>query len=696
MSRKKRIRQPAVPDSKGLSRPSPQLQASHKWILGLVLTVTFLAFANSIFNGFAYDDDTQILNNQIIRSFANFPSALTKEVWFWRVAQDKDPNKDAGPSTPYYRPIFTIYLMTGWFFFGTSAASWHLINVLMHVLVVYFVFLILTRVTGDARLSGIASLLFALHPLRVESVAWISGVTDLVLALLILPSLYLYIRYREEGNRNYLAGSVFLFLFAAFSKEPAVALPVFIAAYELFIINQERKFSLRLRAALVYSSLFLMMTLSYFVMRYQALGFVLNDAKFVSYSLAQVILTIPIVICKYIGLFFWPMNLSIFHDTPLVNSPLSPRFFLPLLAVGALAAGFWRLRQSRVARFAILWFVINLLPVLNLSAFGHDFMVQERYFYVPSIGLSLLVAMALVRVPVDKWLTLWSRATAQTAIVALIAVLFTAKTVAQNSIWKDDITLWQHGAEVAADQAMPHFVLGHKYIDRKDMDKAVEELEKFVEINPDNAVVLNNLAAARLLIYERQYSVNPASVDRGHVDRAIALAQKGLTIKESPELWDTLGKAYTYDTTWKNLDRAAVCFGNALRLQPDNPAIEFHLGAVYYKQQKLDAALQTLERAVEQTDQVPEAYKFIGMAYHDKGQFQDAIKYYSLCLYKNPGAVDAYKLLAKAYQAEGQLKEAIDNYETYVKKIPTAVDAPSISQQVRDLRAQLNESLPKS
>src|SRR5205085_8101292 len=289
---------------------------SRQWVLGLILAGTFLAFANSLGNGFAYDDTTQILGNEQIRSFANLPTALTKEVWFWRVKQDQDPNKDAGPTTPYYRPLFTVYLMIGWALFGTWAPGWHLINVLMHLLAVSFVFLILKRITGDMKLTSIATLLFALHPLRVESVAWISGVTDLFLALFLLPSFYLYVRFRENGNKNYLGGALLLFLFAAFSKEPAVAFPAFIAAYELFIMKPERALAERLRAALLFPALFLMMAFTYFVMRYQALGFVLNDPQFVSYPLPHVLLTIPLVILKYLGLLLWPMHLSIFHETP--------------------------------------------------------------------------------------------------------------------------------------------------------------------------------------------------------------------------------------------------------------------------------------------------------------------------------------------------------------------------------------------
>jgi len=742
MSKKKRTRSQASPVTATPAASQRQFKLSHKWVLGFILAVTFLAFANTINNGFAYDDNTQILRNVAIRDFHNLSTALTKEVWFFRVMQDKDPNKEEGPTTPYYRPLFTVYLMAGWKLWKTDlpagqsedsvppdrlqwAAGWHLINVLMHLLAVSFVFLILKRITGDLKLTAIATLLFALHPLRVESVAWISGVTDLFLALFLLPSFYLYMRYREEGNKNYLAGSLFLFLLAAFSKEPAVALPIFIGAYELFIINQDRQLAERLRAALLFPVLFLMMAFTYFAMRYNALGFLLNDPSFTSYPPYQVVLTIPLAICKYVGLLFWPVNLSIFHGTPMVTSPLSWRFILPLLAVAALAYGLWQLRGSRIARFAILWFAINLLPVLNLSAFGSDFLVQERYVYLASMGFSLLLAMALVRlpwgklasrlaaraafvlaitllltkplagivverglalddspamqtavivvmtllmaaalalIPIEKWFKPGNRVTARAFVVVVLVLLLTTKTFAQNFFWKDDLTLWMHSAEVAEDQAMAHYVLGHKYIDKHMMDKAIVELEKFMAMRPDNVIVLDNLAAAHLLQFENEYTYDRAHADRTHVDRAIALCNAGLTLNPSlpgmASMYDLLGKAYSYETPLKNLDRSVYFFQSGLRVDPDNPIINVHLGTAYFKQQKLDAAQEYLTRALQQTREIP----------------------------------DLYKILAAVYQGKGQLQEAIQYYDLYLKRIPNAVDAASISEQVKTLRAKLNSS----
>jgi hypothetical protein len=186
------------------------LKRSHA-ILAVALAAVAV-YANSLWNGFAYDDTTQILQNSFIRDFKNLPTALVTEAWFWRAQQDEDPTVDEDkPTTAYYRPMVIIYLMVGWHLFGDSTFGWHLASILMHLLATYLIFLMLEKVTKDLRLTVVATLLFAVHPLRSESVAWISGMTDLFLALFLVPAFYLYMKFRETGRKKYLMWGLLLF-----------------------------------------------------------------------------------------------------------------------------------------------------------------------------------------------------------------------------------------------------------------------------------------------------------------------------------------------------------------------------------------------------------------------------------------------------------------------------------------------------
>jgi len=634
----------------------------HDWMLWLLLAITFVAFSNTLAHGFAYDDTTQILDNKFIRDIGNLPKALVTETWYWRVQQDQDPNTQDKPSTPYYRPAFVVYLMVMWALFGTWAPGWHLFNVILHILVVYFVLSLLRRFTGDARLAAIGALIFAVHPLRSESVAWISGVSDPLLAVFFVPAFTCYLRFRSERKTTFLVLSLVLFLFAAFVKEPAVSLPVFIAAYELFIGEGEESRGKRFKNAITYGAAFAAVAVFYFAARYYALGFALNNAEFRTYPTHWILLTIPLAIWKYIGLLIWPLDLSLFHFTPMVRTVMNLRFIIPLIGLVALAFALRPLWKLRNARFALLWFGLNLVPVLNLGAFDENFLVQERYVYIPSIGFSLLVAMALVRVPLTKWLPFWSRTRAQAATATVMVFLLGGRTLAQNATWKDDMSVWQHGVETAPDQPMSHFVLGHKLIDLTDYPKAAEQLELYLKLNPDNPIVLANLASCYVLIYSNQLTQGVLAPDRQLLDRALEVCDKGLSIQPaSPVLWDALGTIHTFDTGLKNYDRAIACYEQALRFSPNNPMLKFHMGGVLVKKQKYDEGINFLNAALSESSIIADAHKF----------------------------------LAAAYKAKGQFKEAIDQLSMYLQLQPQAPDAARITKDVQDLRARLQTPSPQ-
>lgn len=656
MSKKKRT------SSKTPERPVEERKLGRKWILGIILGVTFLTFANTIGNDFAYDDQTFILENQLIKSatvgeaISKLPVVLTKELWFYRILQDKDPNKDNAPTTPYYRPTFAIFQMICWLLFGANPAGWHLANVLVHVLAVYFVFLILERVSKDPKITAIGTLLFAVHPLRAESVAWICGISDPFLAIFLFPSFYSYIRYREEGHLRHLFIALLLFLFAAFTKEPAVALAIFIGVYEVLLINQDKPLGDRIPPAIKYTVCFLFVSALYFGARYYALGFALNNDNFKSYPFNQILMTIPLVILKYVGLLFWPVNMTLFHATYMVKTPLDVRFLVPLLGLVVLVYVLWRLCKSLVARFAILWFAVNLLPVLNLSAFAEDFLVQERYVYIPSLGFSLLVALGLARIPIQNWISLKNRAVAQTALVGLLVFCLAGKSLAQNTVWKDDMTLWRYGVDSASDQYMSHYILGFKLINLKDYKGAADQFEECMKLNEYNQIVYSNLAAADVLVFQYESVDTPGATELSRLNRAVEVCEKGLKVGgDFAPLWDTLGQVYTFETGLKNLDRAVACFQRGLNLNPNNALINFHLGGALAKKGDLENGMHFLRAALE----------------------------------LDPSLADAHKFLGYAYKAKGQYKEAIDELSIYLRLQPTAVDATRIGKDLQDMRSLL-------
>jgi 4-amino-4-deoxy-L-arabinose transferase-like glycosyltransferase len=184
-----------------------------------------LASANSLWNGYAIDDITQVRNNALIRELKNIPKAFTNSVWSFA------SNEIVFTADRYFRPLFNVLLTINYAIFGTAPWGWHLANILIHAAATYLVFLVIDQVTGSKAASMITAGLFAVHPVHAESIAWVSGVTDPLMSLFALSAFYLYLRYKRSRNLVLLAGMMLLYLLGAMTKETALALPLACGLY---------------------------------------------------------------------------------------------------------------------------------------------------------------------------------------------------------------------------------------------------------------------------------------------------------------------------------------------------------------------------------------------------------------------------------------------------------------------------------
>ena len=222
-------------------------------IMLLPIALALLSSMNTLWHDFAADDTQQILANVFIRDLKNLPLAFTTSVWSFA-------SSDIGAtSQPYYRPLFSVLFTINYALFGSgSPFGWHLVNVLIHAVVTLFVFIVCREFTQSRKLALITASLFAVHPVHTESIAWISGVTDPLMSLFLLPSFYFYLRYRKSGKPYFIALTLLLFLLALWSKETAIALPVVIAYCELFHFNESVPLKQRVIRLAILAALFVL------------------------------------------------------------------------------------------------------------------------------------------------------------------------------------------------------------------------------------------------------------------------------------------------------------------------------------------------------------------------------------------------------------------------------------------------------
>jgi len=422
-----------------------------------ILAATFLSYVATFALGFVFDDHVLIVTNDSIRSWRYFPSYFTSHIWSFRY-----PHLLAN----YYRPLFLTWLRLNDALFGLHPWGWHLTSVLAHVLVTCLVYFLCVRLTKDRGAAGAAGLIFGLHPVHAEAVADITSIQEPLSTLFIVGAVLAFCRSREPGLRLvWRVVSLALMAAALLSKESGMVLPILVSGFawiypeaggrEVAPPKFWSRHSQRLRGAVGVSIPYWIVFLLYVPLRIRALkGF----AHVVTpLSSTQEILTIPSVLLFYLRLLVWPFGLSCYYDTPYVSSPSWHDFLLPamLLAVAGYATVCWYVRtrhsapeEAKAIKFACLWMGLTLLPVLNFRFLPESEIAHDRYVYLPSVGFTILVAVA-----VRQAIRLAARSLHR-PVLALVGALVICcgmgfATARQCLFWSDDLTLNYRAHEIA-------------------------------------------------------------------------------------------------------------------------------------------------------------------------------------------------------------------------------------------------------
>ena len=591
--------------SKG-PRPGPVLA---------VLAASLMVYANSLYYGFAFDDQTQILSNPWIKNPRFYSRIFSENVWGFM-----------GMPSNYYRPMMYAVYILDYRVFGLKAWGFHLTNILFHAGASALVFLTAYRLTaqsgreGDAGWASVpfaAALLFAVHPVHTEAVAWVGGLPDVSFTFFCLLSFYLYIRSESPGMTALSTASFFI---ASLCKEPALTLPLLLAAYDyslgegsLFPPRRLKRYVPYLAAAGVYLAL-----------RWNALGGFAPTSSHSEAHLYDYFVYAAILFFNYMLKLLFPAGLNAIHVFHPPSSMLAPVVALSLLA----AAGFvWLLlltaRKSRTAFMALMFILVPLLPsfytpALNLGLSGA---FAERYLYLPVFGFAMLLSMAFERA---RGLAPGRRG--WTAALALaIVCLFSAAAVARNRAWRDDMTLWSDTVKGSPDSAVARKGLGYTLLNAGRVDEAIGQLNAGLRIDP---------------LY--------------------------------PELYINLGAAYE---TKGMKDLAARYLRRAIRLAPASAAAHYSLGHVLYGMGDADGAIAEYRTAIRLQPGMAEAHNNLGLAYSDKGWTDMAVKEYGRALEYDPGSLNALYNLGTAYAARGQYGEAVRDFLAALKVDPDYADA---------------------
>jgi len=518
---------------------------------------------------FIFDDQTLIVLNPQVHSWDYLPRLLTTHLWSHR-AQDT--------IIPQYRPIFSVWLLIMYTVAGVTQWLWHLSSVLLHTSVTYVVYRVGLEVLENAETAGVTALLFAVHPIHVEPVSWISSCNELIYTLLVLLSLLIFIQTLRRAqpelswNRGTI-GSAILWTAAIFTKESA--LPVLAVFFYLAYMSNA---SLALRQRFVTTvrlvAPYLAAVFLYFGARFLAIGKVGLDRG--GHTWGQVLYTAPSILLFYLKKLTVPIGLSGFYMNPLFSAPTA--IMWPTVALMACVVGIFAwisVRKSRSIGFASLLLFFPMVPVLiGIKVFLDGDLAHDRYMYLPSVGLSFFAGIVL------KFFLLGSkpRRAAALGVTTVLTVLFSWFTLAQQGIYRDEKTYFGRGLEVAPDNVLVIDYLGNSYLRDGQMSQALQLFVRAHELKPDNAKA--TFCLARGLVKDGQFGASESYLER-------LTRSEDLTRYRRNMVFLMLGQT---EMNLDHPDRAESVFKQLVSEDPSAHGTHYSLGYLYQSERRFSEA----------------------------------------------------------------------------------------------------------
>jgi tetratricopeptide (TPR) repeat protein len=559
----------------------------------------------------------------------------------------------------FWHPLTWLSHMLDCELFGAWSGGHHLMSVFLHILNSLLIFLLLRRITGDVGPSAMVALLFALHPLHVESVASTAQRKDVLSTLFGMLTLLAYMRYCERPAAGRYVLVLALLTLGLMSKPMLMTLPFVLLMLDFWPLarfswapqspSRQQPFPRTKTSRLVAEKLPLLLIAVVFglltVWAQQKAGLVESlEGRPLPVRLANAITSLVI----YIKAMFLPYQLAPFYPYP-TEFPLWKTVGAGLLLTVVTGLAFWHARKAPYLVVGWLWYLVTLLPVIGLvqtAAFAR----ADRYTYIPLIGLFILICWGLPSLPgrfrsQQRMLTL-------TALICAITLIVTARH--QVSHWKDSVTLWEHTLRVTNSNALAHNNLGLALQERGRTEEATRHYREALRIDPalhnahgnlGNALLKQGKREEGMRHYEEALRINPASA-KVHNNLGNEWMAQGET-----------GKAIQH-------------YEEALRIMPEEAATHSNLGNALMTEGRQEEAIGHYREALRINPEFAKAHNNLGLALAQKGRRGDGIVHFREALRLDPGYADAHYNLGLSIAEQGRLGEAAHHYRQAVTISP--------------------------
>jgi len=612
--------------------------------------ITLAVFGRTINYGFVnYDDDVYVYANPAIQK------GLTLNGIGWAFTHAVSGN---------WHPLTMISYLADYQLHGLNPGGYHLTNDLLHTVTVILLFLILKEMTGTLWRSAFVAAVFAIHPLRVESVAWISERKDVLSGVFFMLTLWAYVRYvrRPFSYVRYLWVALALAL-GLMSKPMLVTVPFVLLLLDYWPLNRfsnsanrQKGFSIPRRIVLEKSPLLALSIGACVAAVLAQKSAIASDTVLAFPSRVGNALVSYII---YIRQMFFPAGLAVFYPFPLAGLALW-KVVLALMALVAVSAGVlcYRLKQPYLL-VGWFWYLGMLVPVIGLVQVGLQGHA-DRYTYLPEIGLYVALTWLAVEL-FARWH--YSRVFFGSIAVVVIAAL-SAGSFTQVSYWRDSESLWNHTLACTANNMVANDNLGEALLQKGRVDEAIAYFRKALEIQPNDTLTQTHLAVA--LFQEGQpneafarfrkalalrpadplihYNFGVALLHYGQVNEAATQFQKALELQ--PDYAQDLSRLGNASLHRGQVDEAIALFQTLLKVQPDDTEAHYILGMIFLQQGKAKEATNQLEEVLKFQPANPQAHDNLGLALLRTGRVPEALIHFQKALELQPDNADARNNLA--------------------------------------------------
>ncbi len=635
---------------------------SYWLIAGIILTL--IVYLPSLTNGITNWDDPDYVNNLYVNYLSLAGIVKIFSVYF----------------VGNYHPLTLLSIGIDHLIGGGNPFMFHFTNLFLHLLNTFFVFLLIKRLTQNNFLAVLTCVLFGVHTLHVESVAWVSERKDVLYSFFFLISLTVYTTYASGKKGVYYGLSLLFFLLSLLAKGQAVVMIVILPFIDY--VKGRKWFSIKVLSEKLPFFL-LSLIFSWIAFRAQESA---NAIYFNYFTLPERVVFASFGLAQYLMKSLLPIGLSAFYPYPprLLNGSIPSFYWLFLISFPVFFMGsYFLFKRSKIYVFGLSMFFLSLLPLLQLIPVGGAIMA-DRYFYIPSVGLLLCFAFGLLEI---------KSTTIRYTFSVLFILVLSGLSFSRTMVWKDSMTLWNDVISKYDYAKAAHSNRGIAYVDIGQWDKAIVDYTRAIEIDPKYTDAYFNRGVAfgdleqwdkAIVDYSKAIEIDPkyksafdtrgvAYANLGRWDKAIADYSKALEIDPKfANAYDNRGVAYVNLGQW---DKAIADYFRAIESDPRYSKAYYHRGIAYGDLGEWGKAIADYSKAIEIDPKYADAYDDRGVAYGNLGQFDKAIADFSHVIGIDPNFSKAYYNRGVAYGNCGQWNTAIADYSDAIKISPKYTDA---------------------